>query len=808
MLTNYLKIAFRTLWRSRGYAAINVLGLGVAFCITVFLLLTAYLHLTYDSFHKDGDRIFQTYQFTNDPENPTKNGSMPLPLTTALKADFPDVQAARIVAGRKSLVEVNGKYFDKLINFTDPDFLDIFSFPLLTGNRETALRELSNVVISENMATDLFGTTDAVGKRLKIGSIGSQKDYVVVGVMKDVPDNSSVRFDALARIENSSMYQQGKDNWTDNSHSVFIKLPAQVDQAAFEDRLKPFAQKYFQNQIDGLKKKKAQPDARGDVFAIRLQKLTNVHFNREMSDSRGTPVAIIYVLLGMAFFILAIACINFINLSIARSFTRAREVGVRKSLGALKSSLFVQIWSESGLICVIGFLFGDLLMYMLMPAFNAQFGAKLKVDYLLQPGFIGLVLVVVLLVTLIAGGYPAWQMAKFNTIEVLKGRVSAKRPGVLRNALIVTQFALSCLLVCCTVIAFQQVGYLRNGPLGFDKEQVISIPVGTQVNGRQVLQRLRNKLANDPTVLAITGTDVNLGKGKDRVSSRSTVGYTFKGRDITSDLLLVDFDYLKTLKIKPVAGRDFDRAYASDSVNRVIITQSMAKMMGVANPVGTLLGDDGDTTGTKSQVIGVVPDFRLYSLSDKANPITMHLSNTETIRYVFVRMAPQSLAGSMEKLKKVWTEVAPQAEFMGTFLDKNVDEWYENEAQLSQVLSLASGVAILLSCIGLFAIALLMIEQRTKEIGIRKVMGATIPGIVLLLSRDFVKLVVIALCIAVPLAWFGMQQWLANYSHRIDISPWVFVVVGLSAIAIALATVSFQSVKAALMNPVKSLRSE
>ncbi|MEZ0540758.1 ABC transporter permease [Fibrella arboris] len=808
MLANYLKIAFRTLWRSRGYAAINVIGLGVAFCITVFLLLTAYLHLTYDSFHKDGDRIFQTYLFANDPEHPTRNGAMPLPLTTALKADFPDVQAARIVAGRKSLVEVNGKYVDKLINFTDPDFLSIFSFPLLAGNRETALRELSNVVISENMATDLFGTADAVGKRLKIGSIGSQKEYVVVGVLNDVPDNSSVRFDALVRIENSPMYQQGKDNWTDNSHSIFIKLPAPVDQAAFENRLKPFTQKYFQNQIDGLKKKRAQPDARGDVFALRLQQLANVHFNREMSDSRGTPIAIIYVLLGMAFFILAIASINFINLSIARSFTRAREVGVRKSLGALRSSLFVQIWSESGLICVIGFLFGASLMYLLMPAFNAQFGARLKVDYLLQPGFIGLVLFVVLLVTLVAGGYPAWQMTKFNTIEVLKGNVSAKRPGVLRNALIVTQFALSCLLVCCTVIAFQQVGYLRQGPLGFAKEQVISIPVGTQVNGRQVLQRLRNKLANDPTVLAITGTDVNLGKGKDRVSSRSTVGYTFKGRDITSDLLLVDFDYLKTLKINPLAGRDFDRAYASDSVNRVIITQSMAKMMGVANPVGTLLGDDGDTTGTKAQVIGVVPDFRLYSLSDKANPITLHLSNSETIRYVFIRVAPQSLAGSMEKLKKVWAEVAPQAEFIGSFLDENVDEWYENEAQLSQVLSLASGVAILLSCIGLFAIALLMIEQRTKEIGIRKVMGASIPGIVLLLSRDFVKLVLIALGIAVPLAWFGMQTWLANYAHRIAISPWVFVIVGLSAIAIALATVSFQSIKAALMNPVKSLRSE
>jgi ABC-type antimicrobial peptide transport system permease subunit len=421
---------------------------------------------------------------------------------------------------------------------------------------------------------------------------------------------------------------------------------------------------------------------------------------------------------------------------------------------------------------------------------------------------LALIVLVIALVTLVAGGYPAWQMAAFNTVDVLKGKITTKRPGALRNALIVTQFTLSCLLTCCTVIAFQQVGYLRQSPLGFDKEQVISLPVGNQVNGRQVLQRLRNKLANDPTVLAVTGTDVNLGQGKDRVSSRSTMGFSYKGRSISTDMLLVDFDYLKTLKIKTVAGRDFNRAYATDSVNRVIITQSLARMMGVANPVGTLLGDDNDTTGTKSQIIGVIPDFHLYSVADEANPITIHLSNTETIRYIFIRVSPQSLAGSMEKLKKVWTEVAPQAEFMGSFLDENVDAWYQNEEQLSQILGLAAGVAILLSCIGLFAIALLMIEQRTKEIGIRKVMGASVPGIVLLLSRNFVRLVLIALGIAIPLAWFGMQSWLTNYTHRIDISPWVFIVVGLSAILIALLTVSFQSVKAALMNPVKSLRSE
>ncbi len=809
MLRNYLKIALRNIWRSRGYTAINVVGLATAFCIGIFLFLTAYLHLTFDSFHEEGDQIFQTYFFANAPDKVVKNGAMPLPLTPALKADFPELEGvARLMTGRRSLVEANGKYLDKLINFTDPDFLKIFSFPMVAGNRQTALNELGSVVLSENMANDLFGDVNALGKSVRIGNNGDEKDYVVTGVISDAPDNSSIRYDALVRIENAPNYQNSKDSWDNDSHAVFLKLPPQVSKSGFEARLKPFAHKYFPEVIADLTKNKARPDARGDVFAVRLQKLADVHFSREISDSKGVPIIAIYVLLGMAAFILLIACINFINLSIARSFTRAREVGVRKSLGALRSGLFVQIWSEAALICGLGIVAGCLLAYSFMPAFNAVFGTKLKLADALQPGFVALLAGIIALVTLLAGGYPAWQMARFNTVEVLKGKVTMKGRSLLRSSLIVSQFAISCLLACCTVVAYQQVNYLRDSPLGFDKEQVISIPVGNQVDGRQVLGRMRNRLNSDPSVLAVTGTNINLGKGKDRVSSRSTVSFPYKGKQISTDVLLVDYDYFKTLKIKPIAGRDFDRAYPSDSVDRVVITESMAKTMGLDNPVGALLIDDTDTTGTQSQIIGVVPDFHLYSVADEANPITMHLSATEPIHYIFVRVTPQSLAGSMEKMKEVWHEVAPQAEFIGSFLDENVDAWYQNEEQLSKMLTLASGIALVLSCSGLFAIALLMIEQRTKEIGIRKTLGASVSGVVVLLSRDFIKLVLVALAIALPAAWYGMQLWLDNYAYRIDLSPWIFALVGFGAILIAVATVSFQSVKAALMNPVKSLRSE
>lgn len=809
MLRNYVKIALRNLLKSKGYATINVVGIAVAVCICLFLFLIAYLQLTFDAFHTDGNRVFQTYFVNNDPEGARKSGSMPIPLAPALKAEYSEIEAAaRIVSGRKRLIEYQGKYFDKLVTLTDPDFMKVFSFPLLKGNREAALQELSSIVLSENTAKAIFGNEDPLGKSLKIGNEGTQKQYIVTGVLSDAPYNSTIQYDALIRVENLTNYQSEKDNWLNNSHLVFVKTNPQVTQATLENRLKSFAKKYYAGVIETLVKKGVKSDERGDLFTIRLQPLADVHFARDIDGGKGAPIALIYVLLGIGFFILLIACINFINLSIARSFTRAKEMGVRKSLGALKKQLFIQIWSESTIICFIGFGVGILVSFLLLPEFNARFNAKIELEYAFQPGFIAVMLFLFVLVTFIAGGYPAWQMIKFNPVEVLKGKISLKRPGLLRNSLLVMQFSMSCLLACATIIALQQVGYLRQQPLGFQKEQVISIPVGNYANGRQVLQRMRNKLANDPAIVSVTGTGVNLGKGKDRVSSRSVVGFTYKGREVATDWLLVDYDYLKTLNIKVAAGRDFDPAYAGDSVNRLVITESMAKAMGEKSPVGLLLGDDGDTTSTKSQIIGVVPDFHLYSLTSESRPITMHISNTETIHYIFVRVTPQSLASSMDKLKNVWKEVAPQAEFMGTFLDQNIDDWYQEEEMMTQVFSLAAGIAIFLSCLGLFAVALLVIEQRTKEIGIRKVLGAGLPNLVFVLSRDFIKLILIALAITIPLAWFLMQKWLDSYTYRIEISAWVFVSVGASAIMIALITVSFQTLKAALTNPINSLKSE
>lgn len=804
MFKNYIKIALRNLWKSKGYAFINVVGLAVAFCVSVFLFLTAYFSLSYDNFHADKDRIYELYLFANDPERVDRTSSMPFPITPALKAEYPETEAIARVINGSNVVEYKGKFLDKNIKYTEPDFFKIFTFPFVKGNAQTAFEDLSSIVITEHMAKAVFGNEEPMGKAVQVGLDDQKKQYIVTGVLADFPDNSSLKFDAFLRTENFSEYQGQKDQWDAFSHNVFLKLKPGVDKLAFEKKLKPFTAKYFGETITTLKKKGAKPDERGDLYALRLQRLEDIHFNRELSG--GKEASLVYALMGIGLFILLIACINFINLNVARSFIRAREVGVRKSLGALKQQLFLQIWGEAGVVCFLGFLTGILLAVLCLPWFNATFNAKLTLGYIFEPDKLAMLVGLFLFVTLVAGGYPALQMSKFNAVEVLKGKVSLKRPGLLRNSLIIAQFALSSLLICCTIIAMQQVDHLRNQPLGFKKEQVISIPVGNKVNGQTALKRMRNLLAADPSIVSITGSGVNLGNGRDKSSSRSVLGFTFKDREVSTDWLHISYDYLKTLNIKLIDGREFDPAYPTDSMGRVIITESMAKAIGEKDPVGKFF--QTDTAGIRHQIIGVVPDFNLYSSKAEKKPITMYLSHTDGIGYIFVRVTPQGLSASMDKLKRAWKEITPESEFMGSFVDENTNGWYHEEERLSQIFSLASAVAVILSCLGLFAVALIVMEQRTKEIGVRKVLGASIVSLVFVLSKDFVKLVVISILIATPAAWYFMQLWLDNYAYRIEINPMVFVGVGVVAVIVAVATVSFQSIKAALMNPVKSLRSE
>ncbi len=529
-----------------------------------------------------------------------------------------------------------------------------------------------------------------------------------------------------------------------------------------------------------------------------------MHFDTETAGGQGISRTYVYTLLLVGLFILAVACINFINLTIAQSLSRSREVGVRKSLGAQRGQLFGQIWGETLLLCLVALLIGLGLAYLTLPTFNKLFRSHLALGNYLQPGPLLVTGVGFLFITLIAGGYPSWFITRFNAVDVLRGTVRLSRPGLLRNALIVSQFAIACLLIICTLIVRQQITYLQQKPMGMDKEQVISVPVGSELNGSDALKTMRDRLANQPDISAVSGTGVNIGAGLDGSSSRSMYGFNYGKRDVTCDWLRVDTDYLKTMGIKLLQGRDFSPEFGADSSSSVLITQSMAKALGEINPVGKFIKPDSK----QFQVVGVISDFNLYSLHQQAEPITLQMESGSPIRYILVRVNPQNLTGAMETIKTAWQGMAPKQEFRGSFLDENTDRWYRQEQRLATIFSSAAGIAILLSCLGLFAIALISIQQRTKEIGVRKVLGASVMSIVALLSKDFLKLVLIAIVIASPLAWWAMNRWLQDVAYKIDIEWWVFALAGLLAVGIALLTVSFQSVRAALMNPVKSLRSE
>lgn len=731
------------------------------------------------------------------------SSNMPLPLGPALKHDVPDIESAvRVQKGLPENISYEDKSIQRLITRTDPAFFEVFNFPITSGNSSTVLSDIQNIALTKSTALALFGETNPMGKQLKIGKKGEEKFFTVTSLIKDPPRNSSIHFDAVARIETSTNYEVLKNDWGSNASNLFLKISKESNAQIVENKLIDLAAIYYPTDLERLKREHPEIKENRELLSLNITNIEDIHFKGEKS----APLVLIYVLMALGAFILLIACFNFVNLNIAQSFKRSRELGVRKTLGAFKGQLFLQLWSEAFILCLIGFVFGLGIAYLLLPEFNTRFGVGIQIATLFQPYFLMILTAVFLLVTLLAGGYPALKMTNFKLVEILKGNVSAKKPGALRNSLLISQFAISSLLICVSIIAGQQLDFLQQKPIGFEREQVVSIPAGYQQDGRKILSRLRNELANDPAVLSVSGTEGNLGRGRDRVTSKTTVGYEYNQNHISANLLSTDFDYLKTLQIPIIKGRDFNRGFATDTVNALVITESFAKAMGEDNPVGKFLGNEKENLGDK--IIGVVPDFNAFSPSEKALPIAIRLSNNVPINYLLVKIQSENPKTAMDKLSLAWNKVSPGNEFNASFLNENLQAWYEEESMMTNIFGMASAIAIFLSCLGLFAISLMVIELRTKEIGIRKVMGASVKGIVSMISFHFLRLVLISLLIALPIAWFAMQSWIENYVYRIKISALTFIWIGLLVIGIALATVSYHAIKAAITNPVKSLRTE
>ena len=803
MLRNYFKIALRNLWKHKTFTVINIVGLAVAFGATCLLSLTAFHELSFDRFHEKKDMLYQVYLEAHRPGGTENSTALPIPFTPALRKEFPDlVHISRFGSSGGSILRYQNHEFNYDIRAVDPDFLNMFSFPLVEGDRQKALSDQGNIVLTQVVAKAIFGQESALGHTVEV-KVGDQwKPFIVTAIAGDVPENSSLEFSALVNFGNFFAYQTDKNNWDNNNHDVYVELPGRTSRPVFEQRLKAFVHKYYVTNLDQLKRDGGQPDKEGELLRVRLMPFTEAHFN-PLSNSASTNKFYPYLLLLISAFILFIASINFVNLSLGRAFTRSREIGMRKVLGAGRGQILFQFWGEALIICCMALAAGILLATLLLPQYKTQFHQVVAPEVLRSPYFLLSILGGFILVSLLAGGYPAWVLSALNTSMTVKGKIGVAKNNRLRNGLMIVQFMLSGLLIICTTIVWQQLNYLRSAPLGYNKQQVLSIPVGSHIEGEKALAGMRSGLVNLPNVLGVSGADINLGRGRDGSTSTSVMGFDYKGKTVSTNWMRIDYDYVSTLGLQIVKGRDFSRDYSLDT-GAVLINEKMAAALGDKDPLSIIL----PIGNSHFRIAGIVKDFHFKSLHQEIKPLTMVIRKDWPLAYIFVKVAPADLPASLTAVEKVWKTVNPRAESGISFLDENADKQYRKEERLAKIFISGAVLTILISCMGLFAIVVLIMGQRTKEIGIRKVLGASVTDIFSLVAREFLGPVAIAVVIASPIAWWAMHQWLQDFAYRIHISIWVFLFAAAIALSIALLTVTLQALKAARANPVDNLKSE
>lgn len=804
-MNTYFKLAWRNLWKQKAFTALNIFGLTVAFATAILLGLAALFDLSFDTFHVNKKDLYHVYRANQKAEGTVIGTANAIPFAPALKAEVSGIKYISRYAGNGINIKYNEKELGLGANLVDADYLKMFTIPIVKGNAAPLSSE-NQIVLSEDAVKKVFGKEDPIGKVLQIKLGDEWQPFTVAAIVANMPDASSIKFDMLMRIENWGQYKRTNERWDNENHDVFIQLEPNVSPAQFERSTAAFTALHYKQSIADAIRDGAKPDANGQYKQVKLLPFTDLNFTRFDKSEAKVSRTYQYMILTLSFLILFIACVNFVNMSIGLSANRLREIGMRKTLGADKKQLFFQFWGESVLIFSISAIAGLGLAYLVLPEFKRLFRSQTSFDLLQNPlvlmGFIS----IFLLITLLAGGYPAALLSKIGVLQSLKGKLSNISNNRLRNSLIVVQFSIAIVLISCTLVIWNQLQFMRTQPTGFNTEQVIAFPLGGAVNDRVAMQRLRNALQDKPSIVSVTASGSILGRGKDGSSYSSKTGFEYKGREVVTNMLSVDHDYVETLDLQMVAGGSFNRQFKGDSMS-VVINESMLKLLNEkGDPLSILLPIDGDSLPFK--VIGVLKDYHFQDLKKKIEPLTYIMQAGWGLNVAYIKVSSQNLAQSFDIVKNAWHTIDPTTDFQGSFLNENIDRQYRREKTLTTLITYGSVVAIALSCLGLFAVALLVVSKRRKEIGVRKVVGASTASLTFLLSKDFLKLVGIALLIATPIAYWLMDKWLQDYAYRINLSWWFFALAGVIAVAIAFLTVSFQTVKAALANPVKALRTE
>ena len=798
MFRNYLKIALRNIKEQKGYSFINIASLAIGLSCCILIVLYIKYEFSYDKYHNDAQHIYRVVREYQG--RPVWFNSSEHPLAASLKEDFPEVvKSTRVKKNDEvGVVEYNSKRFNEEgIYFVDQDFLETFTFPLVLGDTHTALKEPFSVLLTQEMAEKYFGNEEPVGKSLRIKEwYGERKyDYRVRGVLKNIPENSHFTFDFL--VSYNTLYtlkRGGRDSvetWDYYEPKTYIMLESHADPMNLKGKFPAFLRKY-----------------KGEESAserLHLQPLTDIHLggNLRYELETNSDMKYIYSFSAIAFFIMLIACLNYINLSVARSSKRAVEVGMRKVVGANKAQLVRQFLGESIVFSVLALMISLLLVDLVLAVFGTLLGKNLTLSLFQDLGMLLIFLGSAILIGFLSGSYPAFFISSFRPIQIIKGtlRIGSKGSAVFRNSLVIIQFVVSIILIVCTFVIHNQLSYIRNRNLGFDKEQIVTIYTMDR-NLEENPEPLKKELLRNPEILGISASlDLPI-----TIRRTTAVEWNEQGERQKSgfNFTFVDYDFFDVYDIEVIKGRNFSEDFSTDKEQAIVINETAARSLGWEDPVGRQIYSQG----REWTVIGMTEDFHFQSLHLKIDPLIFLFYEGRGVDYFSIKVSPSNIPGAIGFIEEKWRTFSPEFPFQYAFLDERIDKIYKAEQKLGQSFNIFTFIALSIACLGLIGLAAFISEQKRKEIGIRKVLGADFHSIIVLLAKEFMKCIAAASVIAWPIGYFVMDRWLQNFAYRTSIGIEIFILSGLVAFVFALITVSYQSIKAAVANPIDSLRYE
>ena len=792
MFKNYFKIALRNLYRHKGFTLLNISGLAIGMTAGFLVLLYVNFEMSYDNMHSKGDSIYRVVATIDTPSEKIEAGVTSWAVAPNIDKEFPEIlKFTRVVNENFTFVKDDAKFVEEDIILVDSSFFEIFDFELIKGDKSNVLRRPNSLVISETIATKYFGDSDPIGQNMVVEEFDNPA--TVTGVMKEIPENSHIQADIIVAMSTYTAPPSTRDEqWSNYRPSVYVLTADGTNPKSLETKFPDFLEKHTGDEMRESKM----------FVTLFLESFKDVYLKSDRGSSISGSINNVYIFSIIGIFILLIASINFINLATARSVERAKEVGIRKVIGADKKQLGFQFIGESIILCFIAFIVAVGLTTLGLPYFNQLAGKTVSAGVFAEPVNLLYLFLLAIAIGALAGIYPAIVLSSFKPVSVLKGSFSTGTKGVLlRKSLVVLQFTISISLIIGTIVIYNQMQFMQNQDLGFNKEHTIVFH--SEIGSNQ--EALINSISKIPGVKGTALASSVPGTGNS--AAYSEIQNQQGDLQIANlDLYFVNEDYIEQLGMKMVAGRSFSRDFASDSSKAMIINEKAVSLLGYANAQDAI-GANYQQWGSNGEIIGVVKDFNYRSLQQEISPLTMRLDPTQT-EIITVKIEANNTAQTLASIESAWQSILPADPFEYHFLDELFNNQYESEEQFEDLFLSFALLAIFISCLGLLGLAAYSTIQRKREIGIRKIVGASISSIVNLLSKEFIKLVAIAFIISAPIAWYLMHGWLEDFAYKIDIKWWMFVVAGLGSMVIALVTVSFQAIKAATSNPVESLRTE